>query len=201
MATFLACSRRIFCFIRWKSLQETPLWMQNSYSRLSRKEYSSSRQIFPFRFYEVDLDNDDPYITSCLFCSPSSSVGSSRSIWVGPKSLKPEPQSARLKLLTPVDLRCDSMYFSIWSRLVRPFERKNLSCSMTSRIIRSLIRLFTIRWWSSSVLKRAKIFIELMMSRSSLVLFRSYFCCLLRSSSPRSITNFFLLILSSSLAL
>lgn len=93
------------------------------------------------------------------------------------------------------------MNFSIWSKLVNPLLLKYLSYSIISLSSLSFNRLLTSFSWSSGVLNLANIFIALMISLSSLVFFLSCFYYFLKSKMPLSMTNFFLRILSSSLAL
>lgn len=146
------------------------LSLQKSLSLLSRRPYSSSRLTFLFC-----LERDEPYFISWAFFKPRICSGSSNSICVGPKSLKPAPHSTLLSYPLLPDFLWESMYFSIWSRLVSPLDLKNLICSITSLNSLSLMRLFTIFWCSSSVLNLANIFIEFMISLSSLDRLRSYF--------------------------
>ena len=146
------------------------LSLQKSRSRESSNPYSSSKLTFL-----LCLARDDPYLISWAFLRPRIYSGSSNNNEVGPKSLKPAPHSTLFSCPLLPDFLCESMYFSIWSRLVNPLDLKNLICSMTSLSRRSLIKLLTIFWCSSSVLNLANIFMELMISRSSFDLFRSYF--------------------------
>lgn len=66
--------------------------------------------------------------------------GSSSNRCVGPKFLKPEPQSARLNCPLLVLFLWESTYLSIWSRLVSPLDLKNFIYSITSLSSRSLMR-------------------------------------------------------------
>ena len=150
--------------------------MQNSCSCKSSWLYSSSKLMLALLLLFWDTRAKDvPFYIICAFLCPNKYSGSSNSLYVGPKFLKPEPHSALLNW-PPFELFLwDSIYFSIWSKDVKPFDLKNFNYSITSLKSLSFIKLLTIFWWSSSELNLANIFIELIISLSSFDLFLSNF--------------------------